>query len=280
MKSIGSDLARSLAEHTVDLSKCFKITLKNGDTLGFTEGPKDIRLDDLLYRSCCGFEEDRQTSFSDMTSGNCNLIAIIDNVNVDRREVLSGKFDGAAVDIFMVNREHLDYGKITIIGGFVDSIGIEGEKIRFDIVGVLSVLEKTMGDIYSPLCRAEFCDHRCSLDAQNYTFSGTIASLTSEIEFHTSSESVLEKEDDYFKYGLVRFIDGPSASSSMEIKQSHEGNIVLNTSLANGMELGNQFTLVAGCDKKFSSCIEKFQNAINFRGEPNLPRTTKVYKFY
>jgi uncharacterized phage protein (TIGR02218 family) len=105
-------------------------------------------------------------------------------------------------------------------------------------------------------------------------------SLASETEFYTDSESVLGKEENYFKYGLVRFMDGPSIDSSMEIKQSHGGNIVLSASLANGMEAGNQFTILAGCDKKFSSCIEKFQNAINFRGEPNLPRTTKVYKFY
>ena len=29
--------------------------------------------------------------------------------------------------------------------------------------------------------------------------------------------------------------------------------------------------LVAGCDKKFITCCNKFNNAVNFRGEPLIP---------
>ncbi|MDR1425790.1 MAG: DUF2163 domain-containing protein [Rickettsiales bacterium] len=280
MKNIGSDLARSLAASSANLIKCFKITLKDHSVLGFSEGPEDISVDEILYKSCCGFEEKNQTSFSDMTSGDSNLVAILDNVGVDREDIIAGKFDGAAIEVFMTVREHPEYGKIVIISGFVGSIKIYGEKIYFNIVGVMGVLEKTIGNIYSPLCRVGFCSKKCSLDLQSYTFTGTISSLVSETEFHTDSGTISTKVEDYFKYGLVRFIDGPSAGSSMEVKQSYGGNIVLAMSVAKGMEVGNQFTVVAGCDKKFSSCIERFQNAINFRGEPNLPRTTKVYKFY
>jgi uncharacterized phage protein (TIGR02218 family) len=280
MKSIGSNLARSLSEPTLGLVKCFKITLKNGEMLGFSECPEDIVVEDTLYRSCCGFEESGQSSFSDMTSGESSLVAIVDNVGVDIGEIISGKFDGAMVDIFMVDREHLSYGKISIISGSMDSIKISGERVYFNITGIMGVLEKTIGNVYSPLCRAQFCDAKCSLNIHNHTFFGEITSVPNETEFHTDSESILTKAEDYFKYGLVKFVDGPSAGSSVEVKQSHEGNIVTSTSLPKGLEAGNQFSLVTGCDKKFSSCIEKFQNAINFRGEPNLPRTTKVYRFY
>ena len=37
------------------------------------------------------------------------------------------------------------------------------------------------------------------------------------------------------------------------------------------MEIGDQFEVIAGCDKQFNTCINKFNNAINFRGEPHLP---------
>ncbi|MDR1494751.1 MAG: DUF2163 domain-containing protein [Rickettsiales bacterium] len=280
MKIIANDLAKSLAESTPDLTKCFKITLKSGETLGFTESSEDLSVDGFTYKSCCGFEEGRQTSFSDMTSSNTSVIAILNSVGVDRREIFSGKFDGASIDIFIVNQKHLEYGKITVTSGFIDFIKISGEQIYFNVAGISSVLEKTLGSIYSPLCRAKFCDSKCSLNILNYTFYGEIEALVSEVEFHTNSEAVVTKTDDYFRYGLVKFIDGPSSGISVEIKQSRTGNIVLGTSLMDGMEVGNQFSIVAGCSKKFSSCVDKFQNAINFRGEPNLPRTTKVYKFY
>ncbi|MDR3079109.1 MAG: DUF2163 domain-containing protein [Rickettsiales bacterium] len=280
MKIIGSDLAKSLGEPTSDLVKCFKITLKTGESLGFTESPEDLEVDGLTYKSCCGFGEESQSSFSDMTGSDARVVAILDGVAMDPGEIVSGRFDGASIDIFLVHRKHLEYGKVTIIGGFIDSLGLAGGKVYFNVVGVLSVLEKTLGNIYSPLCRARFCDPKCSLGAQSYSFSGTIAALASETEFRTDSGPVATKPDDYFRYGLVKFLDGPSARVSIEVRQSRGGSIVTSVSLPRGLEVGNQFSIIAGCDKKFSSCIEKFQNAINFRGEPNLPRTTKVYKFY
>ncbi|KHO03059.1 hypothetical protein JS55_04300 [Rickettsia felis str. LSU] len=30
--------------------------------------------------------------------------------------------------------------------------------------------------------------------------------------------------------------------------------------------------IIAGCDKNFISCCNKFNNAINFRGEPLIPK--------
>jgi uncharacterized phage protein (TIGR02218 family) len=40
--------------------------------------------------------------------------------------------------------------------------------------------------------------------------------------------------------------------------------------------VGNSFSLVAGCDKSFTTCAEKFNNAINFRGEPHVPGIDKM----
>jgi uncharacterized phage protein (TIGR02218 family) len=39
---------------------------------------------------------------------------------------------------------------------------------------------------------------------------------------------------------------------------------------------GDEFTIVAGCDKASRTCIEKFNNIINFRGEPDLPGMDKL----
>jgi uncharacterized phage protein (TIGR02218 family) len=42
------------------------------------------------------------------------------------------------------------------------------------------------------------------------------------------------------------------------------------------IETGDRFTIVAGCDKSSKTCIEKFNNIINFRGEPDVPGTDKI----
>jgi uncharacterized phage protein (TIGR02218 family) len=34
---------------------------------------------------------------------------------------------------------------------------------------------------------------------------------------------------------------------------------------------GTRVEMTEGCDKRFATCIGRFGNAVNFRGEPHLP---------
>jgi uncharacterized phage protein (TIGR02218 family) len=37
------------------------------------------------------------------------------------------------------------------------------------------------------------------------------------------------------------------------------------------LEPGCRVELREGCDKRFETCVSRFGNAVNFRGEPHLP---------
>ncbi len=37
------------------------------------------------------------------------------------------------------------------------------------------------------------------------------------------------------------------------------------------VEAGDTFLIRAGCDKQFSTCKAKFDNAVNYRGFPQIP---------
>ena len=37
------------------------------------------------------------------------------------------------------------------------------------------------------------------------------------------------------------------------------------------VEIGCRVELREGCDKRFETCVNRFANAVNFRGEPHLP---------
>ncbi len=40
--------------------------------------------------------------------------------------------------------------------------------------------------------------------------------------------------------------------------------------------VGDSYSVVAGCDKIFSTCAGRFDNAVNFRGEPHVPGTDRI----
>jgi uncharacterized phage protein (TIGR02218 family) len=42
---------------------------------------------------------------------------------------------------------------------------------------------------------------------------------------------------------------------------------------------GDTFTVTAGCDKHFDTCVAKFNNAVNFRGFPHIPGNDFVVRY-
>ena len=53
--------------------------------------------------------------------------------------------------------------------------------------------------------------------------------------------------------------------------QTQSGAISLWLPAGAAIEIGDQFTATAGCDKRFDTCRTKFSNAANFRGFPFMP---------
>jgi uncharacterized phage protein (TIGR02218 family) len=42
---------------------------------------------------------------------------------------------------------------------------------------------------------------------------------------------------------------------------------------------GDQFQVAAGCDKRFSTCRDRFANAASFRGFPHMPGADYVVRY-
>lgn len=79
--------------------------------------------------------------------------------------------------------------------------------------------------------------------------------------------------DGWFDGGAVRFDDGNNAGISMEVKRWVDSSGLLTLFLPMPFDVvpGDKFSIYAGCDKRRETCFTKFNNVINFRGEPDLP---------
>jgi uncharacterized phage protein (TIGR02218 family) len=62
----------------------------------------------------------------------------------------------------------------------------------------------------------------------------------------------------------------------MEIKEFSNKQFTLVLPMPNNVAVGDTFNARAGCDKTISTCIAKFNNAVNFRGEPYVPGMDKM----
>jgi len=119
---------------------------------------------------------------------------------------------------------------------------------------------------------------------------GAVASVTDKRVF-TVNLSESRAVDDWFNLGVITFESGPNAPQSFEIKDwvQSSSQITLFVPLPEIPGVGNAFRIVPGCDKRRTTCRNKFAlagttnyangNVINFRGEPDLPGQDAVLQY-
>lgn len=85
-------------------------------------------------------------------------------------------------------------------------------------------------------------------------------------------------DNGWFSHGRITWSSGPlSGRTSVVVAQS--GATLMLPAAGPMPEAGDAFSIVAGCDKLFSTCKAKFANAGNFRGFPHLPGNDAAYGY-
>lgn len=278
MRNITDNFKNNLNKNLLFFTKCYKLILKDETILGFTEYYENIDFENITYRSNFGFSNKTLKSKTDLSFTNENIIGFIDNDMIKIDDIVSGKFNNAEIEIFLL--DYKNFEKLILLKGYVKDISIKDNIFIAEINSISSLLENTIGQTYSPTCRCLFCDENCSLNKSDYTSNGVISEVINQFEFRTLSTEIVEKDDYYYNDGLIKILDGNNRNQLTEIKMSSKGYIVLRFKFSYEIKIGDEFEITAGCDKNFKTCCSKFDNAINFRGEPNLPRSKKLFKIY
>lgn len=109
----------------------------------------------------------------------------------------------------------------------------------------------------------------------NYKGIGEVDTLLSSTEINVTG---LTKEAGWYDGGLLRWETGKNAGRPQEVKLWANGRITFFQRPYYPPEAGDRFVIHPGCDKRRSTCAEKFANILNFRGEPDVPGQDEYYK--
>ena len=90
-------------------------------------------------------------------------------------------------------------------------------------------------------------------------------------------------EADWFTHGVLTWTSGPRNGRVERIadhrRQGEDALLYLVPVEGVQPEPGNTFSILAGCDKSFASCRQKFANHLRFRGFPHLPGNDSAYAY-
>lgn len=275
MKIISNGLDVHLASEVTTIATCWKLTRRDNTVFGFTDHNKDLAIDEITYLASSGFTPSAVASNSELSVDNLDIEGVIDNSIITEVDIQAGLYDYAQIEIFMVNYQDLTQGSLNLRTGWLGEIKFGRDRFVTEVRGLMQNLSQGIGELYSPSCRAQLGDSRCGVNLAAFTVTGSVTSATSNQVF---SDSTRMEADGYFDGGKITFTSGLNNGLSMEVKSFVDGTITLVLPMAFTVAVTDTFSLVAGCDKNFDTCIAKFSNAVNFRGEPHVPGLDEMLK--
>lgn len=269
MKTLSTTLAGHLAQETLSLAQCWKITRRDGAVLGFTGHDADIFYEEVTYQAASGFTPSAVASQASLAVDNMDIEGVLDSAAITEADILAGRYDFAQVETFLVNYADLSQGRVSLRSGWLGEVQLSRQQFVAEVRGLTQQLSQHMGDLYSPVCRARFGDAKCGVDAATTAVSASVTSASSRSQF---TASALTQPAGHFDGGVITFTSGANDGLLAEVKFFESGGRVsLALPMPYALSAGDGFSITTGCDKTITTCASRYDNALNFRGEPHVP---------
>lgn len=268
MKTISTELATHLAGDVTTLATCWKLTRTDSTVMGFTSHDTNLTIDSQLYEAESGFTPSAIGNDAGLAVDNLDVEGMLNSSTITEADIMAGRYDFDEIEIFQVNYNDVSQGKLQLRRGWLGEVSLSQQHFVAEVRGLTQKLSKTLGELFSPSCRANLGDVRCGVSLASYTATGTITSVTSNRVF---SDSALTEDDGYFNFGVITFTGGNNNGLRMEVKTFVDNEISLVMPMPYSVQVGDGYSMVAGCDKRFATCRDIFNNVLNFRGEPYVP---------
>lgn len=268
MKPASDELAQHLASEVTTIATCWKLTRRDSSVFGFTSHDKDIVFDSVTYNASTGFTPSAVANNSELSVDNLDVEGVLDSNTITEQDLLAGLYDFAQIEVFMVNYEDLTQGSLNLRTGWLGEVRFTRNRFFAEVRGLMQNLAQVIGDLYSPSCRVQLGSAKCGINLTSFTATGTVTTVTSNQVFSDSSRN---ETNGYFSLGKITFTSGNNNGLSMEVKEFASGKITLVFPMPYTVTISDTYSIHAGCDKSFDTCINRFSNATNFRGEPHIP---------
>lgn len=269
MKTLPALLASHIAQGTTTVAYLLRIVRADAQAFAFTSLDRDLVVDGITYSATQGLDVSGIVSAAGLAVDNLELTTLHDGTLFSTPEVLSGVWKNASFVISQCNWAAPSDGVDVLLKGTLGEVTLQRNLVVAELRGLQQPLQQPIGLVISPLCRARLGDAACTKVLTSFTHTATITTAGQQ----TMTASSLAQAADYFGNGILTFTSGACSGLSQRIKTHATGGVLtLTLPMLLPVAVGDGITVMAGCRKRLDEdCRQKFNNVLNFQGEPHLP---------
>lgn len=282
MRNIPAALQAKLDSGITTLAHAWKLTRRDGVVLGFTDHDRDLVLDGVTFRSGTGFMASEVADRFDLSVEAAEIAGALDDEVLSEADLAAGRFDAAGIETWLVDWSDVSLRVLTA-RGTLGEVKRDGAAFVAELRGLADLLSQESGRLYTAKCSADLGDGKCRVDLGNPAWRGVghVSALSGASMF--SAAGLDGFADGLFSAGRLSWTSGVNAGVSCEIKQHRLSAGAVRLSLwqrtSEPIAEGDAFVVSAGCDKVFATCRDRFANADNFRGFPQIPGNDFVISY-
>src|ERR1044072_6640505 len=268
MKLISTPLQTMLSGQPMTCATCWRLQRLDGTVYTFTDHDRDLTIGGELYAADSGFQRSAVEGDASLAAANLQMIGFISALN--KQDLENGVMGDYDCRVCLANWQSPDEsGIIKLRRGWLGEVTIDDSgEFQAELRGLAQTFGNPVGELFTPECRAQLFDNRCRVDQATFTFPAVCGTdSTRSVFYHTT----LSNPDGYFDGGVVVMTSGANNGVRREILTWSGGALALFLPMPHAITTGDHFNAFPGCDHKLATCINKFNNLLNFRREPFVP---------
>jgi len=252
----------------------WRLERKDGVTLGFTTHDSNLWFDGVLHSGTPGMVPSAVRRSASFEADSAEVRGAITSAVITTDDLKTGRFDGATVAIGLVDWETLE--RQPIYSGKIGSVSQTDLGFSAELLSRKNDLALDPVPRTSPTCRAVFCGLGCGLSSARFTHEATVSAQDSVNNAVTLTSDATPAQ---MLGGTLRWLDGPYAGITMHVIGLLGSALVLDRAIDDTIPVGTCLLAIEGCDHTLATCSSRFNNVLNFQGEPFVPGNDLIVRY-
>lgn len=283
MKTIPAGLLTELQSTSPRIAVLVRVENIAGVVRRYTDHDRPLTVAAEQYNP--GLTIAQQTSKTSTATTTQSQQLLLDGFFLSKEDASDGTFDGAQVTVSIVSWADISAGTLVLTKGTMGKLTVGDTRADAEIRSLSDRLRQIVIGTFSTACDVNVLgDARCKVDIAPFAVSGTVTAVVGTNNDQFDSAALSAQPDNWFQFGQFRWTSGnnatiaPSNQAKAHTQETGVGRVTLAFPPPRPIQTGDAFDIVAGCNKQFPTCRDKFNNVLNFRGFPHVPGQNAILR--